>query len=130
MSTLYNNIIPQATSPNENTVFLRSNFIPTTNIVIKNKSVPVLDIANLSLLTLIKNLKPIQLVDSENKTLPVIAYKNTQTTSTWWMIGILNGVIHPLQLQQGQKVLIPDVTSAVTTLGNSSSASAGSTVVF
>ena len=125
----YNNITPNPVSPNMNPVYFRSNFIPYATISINNVPYQVMDIANNSYLQIINNLKAVSVVNSVNYTLPVLAYKTTETTSTWWMIGILNGLIHPLQLQEGQLVLLPDVISAISN-NNSTISNSGSVVTF
>jgi len=127
----YPNVTLTTTSPNQNSQYFRSNFIPYANITVNRKTVPVLDILNTSYLGVINSLTPnAQYTFATGQQITTQAFKATNTTSTWWMIAMQNAYIHPLQMQNGDIVYIPNINTAINGTNILSSPSTPSTVSF
>jgi len=131
MTTTYPNVQTTNGSPNANAQYFRSNFIPYATILINNKPVSVPDILNTTLLGVINNLTPQSYYTfSTGQQITTQAYNGTGNTSTWWMIAELNGYIHPLQMQGGDIVFIPDPQSAINGTNITNAPPTPSTVSF
>lgn len=126
----YRNVTPQATSTNMNTSYLRSNFIPTGKIRVNGKDVTVLDIANDSYLNVIKRLTPTNLVAYKGEPITTFAYNQSGNTSCWWMHAIINGVMHPLAISDGQQMFVADIATAIDSTAPPTASPAPTTVVF
>lgn len=127
----YPNVTLTLTSSAENSQYLRSNFIPYVPITVGKQPVLALDILNTNLLGVINGLTPnAQYTFSTGQQLTTQAFKATSTTSTWWMIAMQNGIIHPLQMQDGDIVLVPNCNAAINGTNTITSPPTPSTVSF
>ncbi|MDE1905565.1 MAG: hypothetical protein KGH75_03835 [Rhodospirillales bacterium] len=127
----YPNVTLTSTSTNENSQYLRSNFIGYSTIKLNNVSVVVPDILNTNYLGVINNLQPnAKYTYTQGQQITTQAYYATGNTSTWWMICLQNGTIHPLQMQNGDIVFVPNVANAINGTNNISAPPSQSTVSF
>jgi hypothetical protein len=127
----YPNVTLTTTSPNENTQYLRGNFLDYVPITIGRQTVQVLDVLNTTYLGVINGLTPnAQYTFATGQQITTQAFKATNTTSTWWMIAMQNGYIHPLQMQNGDIVYIPNVNTAINGTNTITSPPTASTVSF
>jgi hypothetical protein len=127
----YPNVTLSTSSTNENSQYLRSNFIPYVQIETNNKQVLVPDVLSKTYLSVINSLSPTAYYTfSTGQQLTTQAFKATGNTSTWWMIAMMNGYIHPLQMNNGDIVLIPNAATAINQSNIQTNAPTPSTVSF
>jgi hypothetical protein len=131
MASNYPNVALSTTSPNENSQYLRANFIPYGSVVVNRQTVNVPDILNTSYLNVINGLTPnAQYTFTTGQQITTQAFYGTGTTSTWWMIAMQNAYIHPLQMQNGDIVFIPNCNTAINGTNVITSPPTPSTVSF
>jgi len=110
---------------------MRGNFLSYVPITIGKQTVQALDVLNTTYLGVINGLTPnAQYTFTTGQQITTQAFKATSTTSTWWMIAMQNGYIHPLQMQNGDIVYIPNCNTAINGTNTISSPPAASTVSF
>ncbi len=126
----YRNVTPNAVSTNMNQAYLRSNFIPYGNVTVKGKSVSIPDIFNPRYKQVYDQITPTGMVSYQGEPIPTLSQDQYNNTSAWWLIGIANGVIHPLNIDQGTLLFIPDEASAITKTPPSNGTPPPSTVQF
>ena len=127
----YPNVSLTTTSPNQNSQYMRGNFLSYVPITIGKQTVQALDVLNTTYLGVINGLTPnAQYTFTTGQQITTQAFKATSTTSTWWMIAMQNGYIHPLQMQNGDIVYIPNCNTAINGTNTISSPPAASTVSF
>jgi hypothetical protein len=127
----YPNVTLTTTSANENSQYLRSNFIDYVTIAIDQQQVSVPDVLNPKYLSVINSLTPSSYYTFQTgQQITTQAFNGTNTTSTWWMIILQNGYIHPLLMQNGDLVFIPNCNQAINGTSTITAPPTPSTVTF
>jgi nucleoid-associated protein YgaU len=113
----------------------RSNFVPNVSVNIgKGKQVVGLtlkDRLNNSYFKVIDNCTILDYyVWQEGDNLPNLSVTYYGTSTAWWIIARKNGVIDPLNLKVGDTLQIPDLSSILTELGDTSTSELNTEVTF
>lgn len=93
-----------------------SNFLSVVNI----DGSFYLDALDQRLVELIQQVRPIDVFTyTANVQITTLAYNYYNSTTPWWIILLYNGISHPLDLEPGDVLLIPDIRQIDQFIGRS-----------
>lgn len=92
------------------------------------KIVDRLDIKYVDLINSLTSFERYECLNGDN--LPNISYRFYQTTTAWWIIARVNGIIDPLSIKQGDILLIPVMNQINKKISNANTSNIGTVVEF
>lgn len=118
-----------------NAKYDRSKFMDVVEVEVgKGKNamtIPIVDRLDNDYIDLINSLNQFEryeCVSGDN--LPNISYAFYKTTTAWWIIARVNGIVDPLSIQAGDILLIPQLKQINKKVSNVNTSNLGKVVVF
>ena len=92
------------------------------------KVVDRLDNKYTNLINSLNSFERYECINGDN--LPNIAYRFYQTTTAWWIIARVNGIIDPLSIKAGDILLIPQLSQINKNVSKANTSNIGTVVEF
>lgn len=123
------------TSTFYNARYDRSKFMDVVDVEVGKgkdaKTIPIVDRLDNEYVDLINSLTEFERYECiSGDNLPNISYNFYKTTTAWWIIARVNGIVDPLSIQAGDILLIPRLTQINKKLTNVNTSNLGKVVVF
>jgi len=99
----------RGSSTNLNPRYLFSLFVPTITINEYGQTINVLEVFSTKMIKAIKAIRPTALQHYTGQPITTLTYRRYHNTTCYWMILLASKQLHPLTIDNGDLLVLPDI---------------------